>query len=132
MNSTHDSQVLAKNFSFPQSTRKIGALLTACTLALFFTACATVGSSFEFKGPESIVVGQTTETQIIAQYGQPFRVGYENGNVKWTYGYYHYRLFGDSDTKDFSVTFGKNGTVVSYEYSSSDPKEVAEGTHAAK
>lgn len=100
-----------------------------CILA--FSRCATVGSQFQFHGSESIVKGETSLSQILATYGDPFRVGYENGNIKWTYGFYHYRLFGDSETKDLDITFDKQGIVSSYSYSSSAPNEVKAGVSAA-
>lgn len=98
----------------------------AVTGLVLVQGCATVGSPFRFQGPDSIVAGKTTRADIVKRYGEPFRVGYENGNPKWTYGYYHYRLFGDSETKDLDVTFDKNGVVSSYTYSSSEPDEVTQ------
>jgi hypothetical protein len=92
--------------------------------ALFLSGCATMGSSFDFKGPPSIEIGKTTKQQIHASYGDPFRTGYEDGKLKWTYGYYQYRLFGDSETKDLAITFNRNGVVSGYTYSSSNPDEV--------
>ena len=61
---------------------------------------------------------------MLRHYGNPFRVGYENGNTKWTYGYYQYKLFGTSETKDLAITFDKSGVVSDYTYSSSEPEEV--------
>jgi len=99
---------------------------------VFIVGCATVGREFSFKGPDSIVIGQTTRASILKEYGEPFRVGYENGNEKWTYGYYKYRLFGDSDTKDLEITFDKNGIVNSYGYDSSieeDKRKIGQFTN---
>ncbi len=88
--------------------------------------CATVGAPFQFQGPGSIVVGKTTQSEILNRYGKPFRVGFENGDTKWTYGYYQYRVLGSSDTKDLTVTFDQKGVVSDYTYSSSEPKEVGQ------
>lgn len=95
------------------------AIRLSLLFPLFVTGCATVGSQFSFTGPENIAIGKTTRNEILKAYGEPFRVGYDNGNEKWTYGYYKYRLFGDSDTKDLDITFDKSGLVSSYSYSSS-------------
>jgi hypothetical protein len=96
-----------------------------CIASLLVVAgCATVGSQFQFRGSDSIVKGKTSRSEILSVYGNPFRVGFENGNSKWTYGYYKYRLFGDSETKDLDITFDKNNIVSSYTYSSSVPDEV--------
>jgi hypothetical protein len=86
--------------------------------------CATIGSQFQFHGVDSITIGKTTKHDILSKYGKPLRVGYENGNEKWSYGYYHYRAFGNSNTKDLSVTFSHHGVVSNYTYSSSEPSEV--------
>lgn len=90
-----------------------------------FSGCATIGSDFQFKGRNSIAAGKTTKDDILSAYGQPFRVGYENGDEKWTYGYYQYKVFGDSQTKDLTVTFDRRGYVTKYSYSSSYPEDVA-------
>ena len=81
--------------------------------------CATVGESFEFKGTDKLVVGKTTKAEVLKQYGDPFRVGFDSGDLKWTYGFYKYSLFGSSDTKDLAITFDKNGLVKDYTYSTS-------------
>lgn len=96
---------------------------------LLLSNCATVGKPFEFKGPKSIINGKTTQSQIISTYGEPFRVGYENGDLKWTFGYYQYKLFGNSDSKDLNITFDKNNVVSGYTYSSSVPEEVITFVH---
>jgi outer membrane protein assembly factor BamE (lipoprotein component of BamABCDE complex) len=96
---------------------------TALVPLVMLSSCATVGQPFVFSGPDSIQAGKTTRAEISERYGEPFRAGYDSGNLKWTYGYYKYRLFGDSDTKDLDVTFDKNGVVKSYTYSTSVPDE---------
>lgn len=96
---------------------------------LFLSNCATVGKPFEFKGPSSIINGQTTQSNIIALYGNPFRVGYDNGDLKWTYGYYKYKLIGETETKDLNITFDKKNVVSGYTYSSSVPDEVSSSIH---
>ncbi|HAB51303.1 MAG: hypothetical protein A2381_13260 [Bdellovibrionales bacterium RIFOXYB1_FULL_37_110] len=92
----------------------------ACLLLVFvLLGCATVGSKFDFKGPNSIRTGETTRNDIINLYGEPFRVGYDNDNLVWTYGHYKYRLFGPTETKDLRIMFDKKGLVKDYTYSTS-------------
>jgi hypothetical protein len=97
--------------------------LIKISIALFLlggiSGCATVGAPFDFKGSDSLVIGKTVKADVLRQYGEPFRVGYDSGNLKWTYGYYKYRLFGSSDTKDLVITFDKKGYVKDYSYSTS-------------
>jgi hypothetical protein len=78
----------------------------------------TLGSAFEFSGPDNITVGKTTQADLIAKYGRPFRVGFDNGSVKWAYSYYHYSLLGDPEIQDLDIIFDKGGAVASYTYES--------------
>lgn len=94
--------------------------------------CATVGESFEFKGADKLVIGKTSKAEVRKQYGDPFRAGFENGDLKWTYGFYKYRLFGSSDTKDLAITFDQNGIVKDYTYSTSIEEEKKELLHSEK
>ena len=94
-------------------------------LLLVLVSCATVGKHFVFDGPQSIQIGKTTSAEILKKYGEPFRVGYESGNLRWTYGYYLYRSIGESETKDLVITFDAKGVVTSYDYSTSMKDEKA-------
>ena len=108
-----------------RGTKACNRMIGMCGVLALLQGCATMGAPFLFQGPESIVVGKTTQAEVLTQYGKPFRVGFENGDTKWTYGYYRYKLFGTSNTKDLAVTFDKNGVVTDYTYSSSAPDEVS-------
>lgn len=94
-------------------------LICFLTFQLFLTSCATVGNSFEFLGQDSLIIGKTTQKEVLVRYGDPFRVGFDNGNLQWTYAFYHYSLFDDARTKDLVVTFDKSGIVTNYSYNSS-------------
>lgn len=99
-------------------------MLALASALILLAACATMGSPFRFAGAESVEVGKTSKSEVLSLYGKPFRVGVENGDATWTYGYYRYKLFGDSQTKDLKITFDKKGIVSDYNYSSSEPDEV--------
>lgn len=92
--------------------------LSLLLLALV-SGCANIGRPFEFTGPQEIVIGQTTQKEVMRRFGEPFREGWDSGDVQWTYGQYRYDLFGNSNTKDLVVTFDKNGVVKSYNYNAS-------------
>ena len=98
-----------------------GLLLAAMGLGSF--GCASAGNQFTFAGPSTLQIGKTTKAQVLEQYGEPFRAGYDNGNLKWTYGYYKYRLIGDTETKDLVITFDKTGLVKGYDYQTSMKEE---------
>ena len=96
----------------------------AAGLALLTGACATIGTSFRFR-PSDIAVGRTTQSELIAEFGRPTRVGYDDGSEKWAYAYYHLNLFGGSDVRNLDVVFDAKGVVSSYTYESSNPQEIA-------
>jgi outer membrane protein assembly factor BamE (lipoprotein component of BamABCDE complex) len=92
--------------------------LLACALS-----CATVGKNFEATRLSWLKSGETTKAQVFEQLGQPFRVGSESGELTWTYGYYEYRAFGESNTKDLVLRFTPEGKVRSFTLNTSFPSE---------
>ena len=112
-------KIMANKLRF---SRKIFLMCTI--MSSFFSSCATMGNEFSFNDSKKIIVGKTNQSDILYLYGKPFRAGYENGNKKWTYGYYQYNLFGVSQTKDLAITFDSHGIVTNYTYSSSAPEDV--------
>lgn len=99
-------------------------LLLIAVWALLGTGCVTLGTQYSFSGPGAIVDGKTTKADLLSRFGQPFRVGFDNGNEKWAYSYYYYSLFGGNEIEDLEVTFSPDETVSSYTYETSDPAEV--------
>lgn len=99
-------------------TKKTRIVLFApCLLLLVLVAgCATVGHDFSSSAVEHIVVDRTTNADLLRMLGEPWRVGLENGRKTWTYGYYKYRAFGPTDTKDLYITFNDDNTVASYTF----------------
>lgn len=101
-----------------KSMAKLAAVVTMAT------GCLTVGSEF----PTSVTwiqVGKTTKDQIKANIGEPFRMGYDSGQLTYTYGFYRYSLFRPTRTKDLTVRFGADGTVASYSFASSFEEDKA-------
>ncbi len=84
--------------------------------------CATVGHNFDSTSLNWLHAG-TTKAQIEEKLGDPLRVGSDAGVPTWTYGYYEYRLFGDSNNKDLIIHFMPDGTVKSYTLSTTFPEE---------
>ena len=92
-------------------------------LAALSLSCATVGKNFEATKLSWLKGGETTKQQVFEQLGQPFRVGSESGELTWTYGYYEYRAFGDSNTKDLVLHFTADGKVRAFTLNTSFPSE---------
>ena len=94
--------------------------------AAIFTAlligCAHVGSNFDATSLAWLHEG-TPKAEIEQKLGPPLRVGTDGGVPTWTYGYYEYRVLGDSNNKDLVIRFSPEGTVRSYTLSTTFPEE---------
>ncbi|MFH1216144.1 MAG: outer membrane protein assembly factor BamE [Pseudomonadota bacterium] len=88
--------------------------------ALILPGCATVGRDFPVSQIPRIQIGQTTQNDIRAMFGEPWRVGIENGEKTWTYGKYRYAAFSESSTRDLVVRFNPSGVVTSYTYNTTE------------
>lgn len=92
-------------------------------IVLFFSSCATIGDNFDFHGPNEFKIGHTSKQDILKRFGTPFRIGYDSGDLQWTYAYYHYSLFYEGHTKDLVIIFDKSGMVKRYVFNTSGQKE---------
>ena len=90
---------------------KLPAVALAVALPL---SCATVGRNFDSTQLSWLKNGDTTKANVLDKLGQPFRVGIDEGEPSWTYGYYKYRLIGDTNTKDLVLRFDASGKLKSY------------------
>lgn len=99
--------------------------IVACVMlsALLFSGCATIGKDFDSTKLSWIKAGETGKKDVIRELGDPFRVGMDAGDQTWTYGYYQYRVFGESTTKDLVIRFDQDGKVKSFTLNTSFPEE---------
>jgi len=97
-------------------------VLLPATLPVF-SGCATVGRDFPAAGVSQLEIGQTTRAEVRKLFGAPWRVGVEDGHDTWTYGRYHYRVFGQTETKDLLIRFDENDRVSSYTYNITNPEQ---------
>jgi len=98
-------------------------LLVLMALVLAAIGCATVGRDFPVGRVPEIRIGQTNQAAVREMFGEPWRVGLEDGLATWTYGKYRYRLFGESDTEDLVVRFDTHGVVASYTFNTTEHEE---------
>jgi hypothetical protein len=87
---------------------------------LLLSACATIGHEFPASRVSEIRMGETSEADVLAMFGTPWRVGIEDGQRTWTYGRYRYRLFGQARSEDLVLRFNSQGVVVSYTFSTTE------------
>jgi hypothetical protein len=99
----------------------LGATAVALAiLSLMLGACATVGHDFPTDRVSQIHQGQTTQEEIRALFGEPWRTGIEDGRRTWTYAKYRYKLFGQVSTTDLVLRFDDQGKVVSYTFNTTE------------
>ncbi len=103
--------------------RTLGLVLVVSLVFPLF-ACATIGRDFASSKVYDIQIGKTTQAEILAMFGQPWRVGLEDGKLRWTYGSYHYSAFSEARTKDLVVRFNAKNIVTSYTFNTTDAAEI--------
>jgi len=91
-------------------------IILVSTFLVFSTGCATVGHDFPVDQVKKIEIGKTTKEDIRAMFGEPWRVGLEDGLETWSYGRYQYRMFSEKDARDLVVRFTGNNIVESYTF----------------
>ena len=106
-------------------SRVIGMFL----IGLSFAGCVTRGHEFPSRF-DWIKKGQTRQEDVKLVLGDPQYVGSNDGMPQWTYGYYQYRLFGESSTKELRFYWTSDKIVQSWSFNSSFPNDVA-GVSAA-
>ena len=86
-----------------------------------FSGCATVGRDFPSHRITDLRLGETTKSELLTQFGRPYRRGVEDGDSTWTYVHYKINLFGgQTSTRDLYIRFEGN-RVRSYTYNADKP-----------
>ena len=96
---------------------KLAAIGFVC---IFLSSCATIGRDFSSNVVSQIKIGKTTKGDIELLLGTPWRTGMEDGMKTWTYGYYQYRAFRQTRTKDLVIRFNANNVVASYSFNTDE------------
>ena len=88
-------------------------------IVLISNGCGTVGKSFSTSKVESIVNGISTQSDIKKMFGEPFKIGIQNGQPIWVYEDHHYSIIREGTSKDLIIIFSPDGIVQSYQFMSS-------------
>ena len=96
-------------------------LVIVVGIILISNGCSTVGKSFNTYKVESIVNGVTTRSDIKKMFGEPFKIGIQNGQPIWVYEDSHYSIIREETSKDLIIIFRPDGIVQSYQFMSSKP-----------
>jgi outer membrane protein assembly factor BamE (lipoprotein component of BamABCDE complex) len=99
-------------------------LAAALAVLLVSSGCFTVGWSFPTRPVAGLQIGFTTRNQVRQTFGEPYRVGLEDGQQTWTYLHYRYSAFGPTRTRDLVVRFDESGLVSSYTFNTTEPGDL--------
>ena len=94
-------------------------LVIVVGIILISNGCGTAGKSFNASKVESIVNGITTRSDIKIMFGEPFKIGIQNGQPIWVYEDHHYSIINNDTSKDLIIIFSPDGTVQSHQFMSS-------------
>ncbi len=93
-------------------------LLASVTFCLSAAGCISIGQPFVKKAQTPvIVIGKTTQAEILKTYKEPVSVGTEDGDETWTYVDYNASLGNGWRSTYLYVRVAKEGPVQSYNYS---------------
>lgn len=95
----------------------------AAAMMIGMAGCATIGHDFDSTSLSWLTPGQTDKQELLERLGEPFRVGIDAGDQTWTYGFYKYKVFGTSITKDLVIRFDASAKLKSYTLNTSFPEE---------
>jgi len=98
----------------------IGIIILIGTI-LLPGGCGTAGKSFDTSKVENIVNGTSTRSDIKKIFGEPFKIGIQNGQPVWVYEDHHYSIIGNDASKDLIIIFGLDGIVQSHQFMSNEP-----------
>jgi hypothetical protein len=97
-------------------------LLSIMALCGMQMACVTRGRDFS-SDISWIKKGQTHQTDVTRFLGAPTAVGSTGGVSTWTYGFYDYRLFGESETKELKLYWANDQKIQDFSFNSSFPQD---------
>jgi len=96
-------------------------LVIVVGIILMSNGCGTAGKSFDASKVENIVNGATTRSNIKKMFGEPFKIGIQNGQPIWVYENHHYSIIHEETSKDLIIIFSPDGIVQSHQFMSSKP-----------
>ena len=100
---------------------KMPNLIIIILTAGFLTFCATtykIGKQYSTEHVEKIMIGKTSENDILSFFGDPLKIGILNGNVVYTYCYeeivFHLNDSVDKIGNTLIIEFDENRKVMNY------------------
>lgn len=98
-------------------------IMFALPLIVSLASCVTSGREFPSR-LDWIQKGKTRQNDVKLVLGDPQFVGSSDGTPSWKYGYYRYRLFSPSHTKEVIFYWNTDKTVQGWSFTSSFPDDI--------
>ncbi|MBI4081208.1 MAG: outer membrane protein assembly factor BamE [Candidatus Lambdaproteobacteria bacterium] len=95
----------------------------AVAALLLLAGCISVGQPFPHAAVSLIKPGTTTMDEVKKIFGNPMRVGTEDGRVTWTYLTYNANILGKAEGRDLLIKFDDQNRVLSFNYNTTDTTE---------
>jgi outer membrane protein assembly factor BamE (lipoprotein component of BamABCDE complex) len=100
---------------------KLTNLIILLLIFGLFTFCATtykIGKQYSTEHVSRIIIGETSETDIITLFGDPWKTGILNGNIVYTYCYEEIVFYNDDSVdkrgNTLIIEFDQNKNVKNY------------------
>ena len=98
-------------------------VLLIVLLAILLASCATtykLGKHYATENVSQIVIGETTEKDVVALFGSPWKTGLLNGHIVYTYCYAEIVFYHDDSVEKngntLVIEFDENQRVLNYYY----------------
>lgn len=106
---------------------------TSIVLGLFCILSGCVSTGNDFPSDLSWIKSEeTTQDEVVMVMGKPYAVGHSASTTTWTYGYYRYSLFGNSQFKELKLYWTPNSRIKHYSYNSTFKREVDQAANLKK
>ena len=99
----------------------LSRLIIIVLVAAFLNSCATtyiIGKQYSTENVTRIIIGKTSEKDIISFFGDPWKIGILNGNVVYTYCYeeivFNYDDSVEKNGNTLIIEFDENRKVINY------------------
>ncbi|MFQ5828477.1 MAG: hypothetical protein ACE5JD_04890 [Candidatus Methylomirabilia bacterium] len=105
--------------------RYLGFLVTVVLLVVSLGCGALFVGGRDFPSPTKgmIEAGKTTKQGLLRLLGKPYQVGYDTGDLTWSWLYFKKTAEGEL-SKDLTVRFDAQGKVRSYSFRSNYPQDM--------
>ena len=95
--------------------------IVVVSIVLVLGGCGAAGKNFNSSKVKGIINGTTTQTDIKKIFGEPFKIGIQNGKPIWIYENHHYSIINKNTSKDLIIILSPDGIVESHQFTSNEP-----------